>query len=105
VDKQAIYDFLRTVPRGRVVTYGQIAAALGNPKLARAVGNVLHRNPDGETYPCYRVVNSRGCLSAHYAFGGLAAQRRRLESEGIAVENGRVDLQIYQHLPHGKERL
>ena len=100
--RQAVYEFLRSVPRGKVVTYGQIAAALGNPKLARAVGNALHQNPDGDKFSCYKVVNSRGALSARYAFGGRQAQQRRLEAEGIAVKNGRVDLRVCQHLPHGQ---
>ena len=91
-----ILEFLQQIPRGRVVTYGQIAAFLGNPKWARAVGNALHRNPDGETYPCYKVVSAQGKLSAQYAFGGLQGQMRRLEQEGIPVENGRVDLRQYQ---------
>lgn len=94
--EQKILAFLRSIPCGKVVTYGQIAASLGNPKLARAVGNALHRNPDGDKYPCYKVVSAQGKLSEHYAFGGLAEQKRRLERDGIAVEKGRVDLKIYQ---------
>ena len=91
-----ILAYLRKIPQGRVVTYGQIAAALGDPKLARAVGNALHRNPDGEKYPCYKVVSARGKLSESFAFGGLEGQKRHLEADGIAVVNGRVDLQKYQ---------
>ncbi len=90
--QQRILEFLTTIPQGKVVTYGQIAAHLGNPRWARAVGNALHRNPDGEKYPCYKVVSSQGRLSQHYAFGGLAEQQRRLERDGIAVTDGRVDL-------------
>lgn len=94
--QEKILIYLQTIPRGKVVTYGQIAAFLGNPKLARAVGNALHRNPDGETYPCYKVVSAQGKLSPHYAFGGLAAQKYRLEQDGIAVTGDRVDLSKYQ---------
>jgi O-6-methylguanine DNA methyltransferase len=94
--QEKILAYLQTIPRGKVVTYGQIASQLGNPKLARAVGNALHRNPDGETYPCYKVVSAQGKLSAHYAFGGLAAQQRRLEQDGITVTDNRVDLSKYQ---------
>ncbi len=93
--KEQVYRFLQTVPYGRVVTYGQIAAAIGRPGAARAVGNILHKNPDGDKYPCYKVVNSVGRLSAHYAFGGLDAQRERLEREGITVTDGRVELGVY----------
>ena len=61
--KEEIYDFLRTIPKGKVVTYSQIAEHLGNKKLARVVGNVLHNNPDEHKYPCYKVVDYNGNLS------------------------------------------
>ena len=92
---QKVYDLLLTLPRGRVITYGALAEMLGNKQLARAVGNALHNNPDGDRYPCYKVVNGKGELSRAYAFGGVGEQQRRLEAEGIAVENGRVDLKRY----------
>ena len=91
-----VLAFLQIIPKGKVVTYGQIAAHLGNPKLARAVGNALHRNPDGEKYPCYKVVSASGKLSEHYAFGGAEEQCRRLQQEGIEVVAHRVDLSRYQ---------
>lgn len=92
-----VYAFLAQIPQGRVVTYGQIAEWLGNRNLSRAIGGILHRNPDGERYPCYRVVNRLGELSASYAFGGEEEQKRRLERDGIAVirvENGRARYRI-----------
>lgn len=94
-DRQNLYALLRSIPYGRVVTYGGLAARLGNRKWARAVGNALHDNPDGDKYPCYKVVNSRGELSRAYAFGGMEAQKRRLEAEGIVVTDNRVDLKQY----------
>ena len=54
-----------------------------------------HKNPDGDKYPCYKVVNGKGALSDAYAFGGISEQKRRLEAEGITVENNRVDLKKY----------
>lgn len=93
---ERVFEYLTTIPRGKVVTYGQIADALGNPGAARAVGNALHRNPDGDKYPCYKVVNNKGQLSGRFAFGGIIIQQERLESDGIAVENNRVDLAKYQ---------
>ena len=93
--KQQVYDFLTTIPQGKVVTYGQIAQALGNRRLARAVGNILHTNPDPSRYPCYKVVNAKGQLSQAFAFGGLQVQQRLLEQEGIEVIDGRVDLKKY----------
>ncbi len=96
LDCEKLYEILRGIPRGRVVTYGTLAKMLGNKKWARAVGNALHKNPDGDKNPCYKVVNSKGELSSAYAFGGIAEQKRRLEAEGIEVKDGRVDLSIYQ---------
>ena len=93
--QQDVLTFLRTIPRGFVVTYSMIAEHLGGRHLCRAVGSALHRNPDGEYYPCYKVVNAKGQLSPHYAFGGIAEQKRRLEAEGIKVDNGKVDLKKY----------
>lgn len=89
--KDKVYDFLKTIPKGTVTTYGQIAAHLGNPKLARVVGNILHNNPDPTNIPCHRVVNARGEVAANFAFGGAEAQRKLLEEEGVVFgEDGRV---------------
>jgi O-6-methylguanine DNA methyltransferase len=93
---QSVYEYLRTIPYGKVVTYGQMAKALGHPKAARAIGQILHANPDLKKYPCYKVVNAKGQISKHYAFGGFAEQKKLLEQEGIKVQNGCVDLAIYQ---------
>ena len=91
-----VYEFLKSIPEGKVTTYGRIAAHLGNKHLARVVGNILHNNPDPEHIPCHRVVNSKGELSKAYAFGGPDAQRKRLEQEGIRFEpDGTVDLTKY----------
>ena len=97
-DKQRLYELLASVPKGRVVTYGRLAEMLGNKHLARAVGNALHKNPDGNKYPCYKVVNSKGELSRGYAFGGISEQKRRLEADGIIVVNDKVDLDKYGYV-------
>ena len=94
--QQKVLDFLLTIPQGKVVTYGQIAEAIRCPGAARAVGNALHKNPDGDKYPCYKVVNSRGELSGRYAFGGIMEQQEKLEADGIEVNYNRVDLKRYQ---------
>ena len=93
--KDRVYAFLLTVPKGMVVTYGEIARAVGHPRAARAVGNILHSNPDGDRYPCFRVVNRGGKISERYAFGGASEQARRLREEGVEVTEGRVDLERY----------
>ena len=94
--KEGVYAYLKTIPAGKVTTYGRIAEYLGNKNYARSVGNILHNNPDPSQYPCHRVLNSRGKVAEHYAFGGPEVQRRRLECEGIVFEeNGTVNLKKY----------
>lgn len=90
-----IYEAVKQIPYGHVATYAQVAEAAGNKKMARAVGNALHRNPDPDTIPCFRVVNAKGGLSGEFAFGGAGAQARLLEAEGVEVLEGKVDLQRY----------
>lgn len=96
--KEEVYKYLLKIPKGKVVTYKQIAEYLGNPNLSRVVGNILHNNPDENKYPCYKVVNSKGKLSEHFAFGGIERQKEKLESEGIEVSNYIVDLNKYKLL-------
>ena len=92
-----VYEFVKTIPRGKVATYGQIALYLGNRNFARVVGNILHNNPDPEHIPCHRVVNAQGKLAQSYAFGGIEAQRRLLESEGVVFKSNQVvDLSVSQ---------
>lgn len=66
-----------------------------DPRMSRAVGNALHKNPDPGHIPCYRVVNFRGELSGAFAFGGKDVQKKLLEADGIEVVNGTVDLKKY----------
>lgn len=93
---QKVYEYLKTIPKGKVVTYKQVAESLGNKGLARVVGNILHKNPDGEEYPCYKVLNSKGELAEAFVFGGKEIQKERLEKDGIKVRKNKVDLSLYQ---------
>lgn len=90
-----IYEAVKEIPKGRVATYGTVAKMAGNPRMSRAVGNSLHRNPDPENIPCYRVVNSKGELAEAFAFGGENVQKKLLEAEGVEVVDGKVDLERY----------
>lgn len=93
--EQQVYRVVRGIPFGEVRTYGQVAAALGNKNLARAVGNALHKNPSVKKTPCYRVVNAHHRLAQNYGLGGAAGQQRLLEAEGVKVVQGRV---VSQHI-------
>ena len=90
-----IYEAVKRIPKGMVATYGQVAYMAGDRKMARAVGNALHRNPDPVNIPCFRVVSSKGELSGAFAFGGEDEQARRLRADGIEVVDGRVDLEKF----------
>ena len=90
-----IYEAVKKIPKGKVATYAQIAEMAGDRKMARAVGNALHKNPDPDNIPCFRVVNSKGECSGSFAFGGLDEQAKRLREDGIEVVNNKVDLEKY----------
>ncbi len=91
-----VYDYLLLIPKGKVVTYQQVAQYLGNKNLSRVVGNVLHVNPDPINYPCYKVVNSKGFLARNFGDGGIEKQKEKLMNDGIDVIDNRVDLTKYQ---------
>ena len=90
-----IYEAVKKVPKGKVATYGQIAELAGDKKMCRAVGNALHKNPNPDLIPCYRVVNAKGELAGEFAFGGSGAQRKLLEQDGIQFIGDCVDLKVY----------
>lgn len=94
--KKRVLESLKDIPYGKVTTYSSIAIGLSNKNLARAVGNALHSNNDPNKYPCYKVVNSKGCLSKHYAFNGVEGQKKLLKEEGIEVKDYKVDLKKYK---------
>ena len=90
-----IYEAVKKIPKGHVATKGQIAEMAGNPRMSRAVGNALHKNPDPLHIPCFRVVNSKGELAGAFAFGGGKAQAELLREDGVEVVDGKVDLEKY----------
>lgn len=90
-----IYEAVKKISKGHVATYGQIAEMAGNPRMSRAVGNALHKNPDPLHIPCFRVVNSKGELAGAFAFGGGKAQEELLRADGVEVVDGKVDLEKY----------
>ena len=80
--QRSVWEFLRTIPRGEVRTYGQVAAAIGRTGGARAVGQAVGSNPYTISVPCHRVVGSDGALTGFG--GGLATKERLLLLEGRA---------------------
>ena len=96
--EKKVYELVSQVPEGMVTTYGDIARALGNRRMCRAVGNALHKNPYDGIVPCHRVVNSQGRLSDAFVFGGHHEQKARLEREHVEVVDLHVDLEVYRYI-------
>ena len=86
--QDSVFQLTRRVPAGKVTTYRVIAAHLGNPKLARAVGNALNKNTDFKNIPCHRVVRSDGHVGG-YARGG-SEKIKKLRREGVLIKQGSV---------------
>lgn len=90
---EKIYSVVKMIPKGKVASYGTIAALAGNPRLSRVVGYALHVNPEPGKIPCHRVVTRSGEVSKAFAFGGENIQRQLLSEEGIEfLDDGRVDM-------------
>jgi methylated-DNA-protein-cysteine methyltransferase-like protein len=96
----AVYALVRRIPRGRVATYGQVAALVGHARSARAVGGAMARCPPD--VPWHRVVNARGGVSRRRRESGMLTQRIRLEQEGVRLRRGRVPLARYRWTPARK---
>lgn len=93
---EKIYDAVKKIPKGKVCSYGQIAAMAGNPRWSRVVGYALHVNPEPGKIPCHRVVTKNGEVSKAFTFGGENMQRILLAEEGIEfLADGRVDMKKY----------
>ena len=90
----AVYRLVARIPRGRVVTYGQIAALLGYPRSARAVGRAMKHAPGH--LPWHRVVNAQGGISRRANVGGMLTQRVLLEQEGVVARRGRIRLREHR---------
>lgn len=96
--REKVYKIAKTIPVGKVVTYGQLAALAGSPKASRAVGMCMKCNTDPSKIPCHRVVASNGKL-VDYAFGGVNAKKEKLLKEGIVFKGNRIDLTTSQWRP------
>lgn len=98
-----IFAVVRRIPRGRVATYGQVAALAGHPNHARQVGYALAALDTDSPVPWHRVVNAAGAISPRRGdAGGAMLQRMRLEQEGVVFRGGRVPLDPYRWSPEAK---
>ena len=101
---ERVHEIVRSVPPGRVTTYGDVAfklsSEMGFPskKLSRVVGYALHANKNNDLTPCHRVVNKEGRVAPGFAFGGADEQQLRLEKEGVGfLRQGYVDMEKYSY--------
>jgi len=94
---KSVYELVATIPSGRVMTYGQIAAVCGHPGAARVVGQIAHFGPSD--LPWQRVVNAKGGLAAGFVPDGRTGQARMLEQEGIILKNDRLSIKEYVWWP------
>lgn len=103
---ERIYAVVRRIPRGRVATYGQVAALAGLPRQARLVGYALHALPEHSGLPWHRVINAQGRISLGRGQpGGDLAQRFRLEAEGVRLDpRGLVPLERFRWRPSRRAR-
>lgn len=101
---QRVWAFVAEVPRGRVVTYGQVAVVLGAPAAARAVGYALRALPHDTETPWWRVINAKGGISLRGRGHGADLQRELLEGEGVVFDAAdTVDLRVYRWWPEDEE--
>jgi methylated-DNA-protein-cysteine methyltransferase related protein len=99
---ERVYEVVRGVPAGRVITYGHVALVLGSPAAARAVGYALHFLPSGSDVPWWRVINVRGAISLKGRGSSADLQRALLEKEGVVFDQeGRCELRLYRWWPEG----
>ena len=93
---EKVYIELRKVPKGKVVTYGQLATLAGSPRASRAVGMCMKQNPDAPRTPCHRVVASDGSLHGYSGGDGIPTKRKILLEEGVIFNGEKVDLKSSQ---------
>lgn len=99
--RERVYKIVRRIPRGRVMTYGQIAELLGEGYTPRTVGFAMHSSPDGT--PWHRVLNAQGATSTGRIVLPHDKQQRLLEQEGVVFnQNNRCDLETYLYIPKRK---
>ena len=80
-----VWNYLKTIPKGQIRTYSQVAKAINKPKAIRAVANAIGKNPNAPKIPCHRVIRSDGCLGGYSGKGGINTKRKLLKLEGILL--------------------
>jgi methylated-DNA-protein-cysteine methyltransferase-like protein len=97
--KEVIYLALAQIPKGKVITYGNLAKLAGMPNGARLAGRLMCELPDKSNLPWHRVINAQGRLSLPVDSEGYREQLQRLQKDGIDINNGKIKLSIYGYNP------
>jgi O-6-methylguanine DNA methyltransferase len=90
IDPEVVYSLTKQIPRGKVTSYGELAAAAGHPKAARAIGSIMHVNPYAPVVPCHRVVRKDGRIGGFGDRRGVPRKIELLAAEGVFVKKGKV---------------
>jgi len=80
-----VWNYLKKIPKGKIVTYLDVAKAINKPKAVRAVANAIGKNPYAPKIPCHRVIRSDGSLGGYSGRGGIKTKKKLLKSEGISL--------------------
>lgn len=102
--EQSVLHIVRKIPKGKVMSYGQIAKYIGAPKASREVGWAMHSLGRISNFPWWRVLNSKGTITVKESWeSGPDDQQRLLEAEGVVFDNERkLDMVQYQYHPEGE---
>lgn len=84
-----LQNLLAKIPSGKVVTYKELAKAMGNPTAVRAVASLCGKNKEVDIYPCYKAVKSDGSIGGYNL--GQKEKIRRLDADGLVIKNGKID--------------
>ena len=94
--KEIIYNKLKQVPKGKVITYKELAKSV-NSKAYRYVGSCMNDNEHPDKIPCYKVVRSDGKIGNYSGKGGVKTKIKLLEKDGVKIVNGKIDLEKFGH--------
>lgn len=97
---ERIYKLALMIPKGKVASYGQLAAMAGKPQNSRAAGRAMKNSPADRDIPCHRVVSQNGETAPSHVFESRKHQRAMLEAEGVVFkQNGKIDMKKSQWKP------
>jgi methylated-DNA-[protein]-cysteine S-methyltransferase len=85
-----VYAYVRTIPKGKISTYKQVAVAIGSPNASRAVGTALKNNPFAPEVPCHRVVKSNFEVGSFFGISNSQSKVEILTQEGIQIVDGKI---------------